>query len=246
MSRGTSDERGCTYEGDELELFQHAVRWKRYVHQQISPYSRGRVLEVGAGIGATTERLLDGRQASWTCLEPDAAMAASLQRRFPGVERGVPVSVVHGTTAALAGAERFDCILYIDVLEHIEDDEAELRRASALLAPRGAIVAVSPAHQFLSTPFDRRIGHHRRYSRGSLRVATPAALALERAWYLDAAGLLASLGNRMWLSQPLPTLRQVLFWDQRLVPLSRVLDRLLGYQVGKSIVAVWRHAPESR
>ena len=229
------------YQGDELALFQHAVRWKGYLGQQLSAYLRGNVLEVGAGLGATTEYLLDGRQATWTCLEPDGDMADALRRRFPRPLRGVPISVIHGTTAkAPEEAGPFDCVLYVDVLEHIDDDRAELARAASLLTPGGAIVAVSPAHQWLYTPFDRRIGHCRRYSRRSLRESTPDVLSLERTWYLDAAGLLASLGNRVWLSQDLPTLRQILIWDRRLVPISRVVDPLLLYRVGRSIASIWR------
>lgn len=225
------------YKGDELALFQHATRWKEYVRDQLRPYLSGRVLEVGAGLGATTVPFLSPAVTSWTCLEPDPAMVEGLRARFADSRR---VQVIGGTTESVGEPQGFDTVLYIDVLEHIEDDRAELERAARLLSPGGAIVVLSPAHQWLFTPFDERIGHHRRYSMGTLRAAAPASLQLERTWYLDAAGLLASLGNRLLLSQSMPTQSQVLFWDRRLVPVSRWLDPLLGYRVGKSVVAVWR------
>ena len=40
------------YVGQELDVFAHAVHWKRYWSSQIEPYLRGDVLEVGAGLGA--------------------------------------------------------------------------------------------------------------------------------------------------------------------------------------------------
>ena len=49
------------YQGDELELFQHAKNWKKYFSRQIKPFIKGNVLEVGAGIGATTLLLNDGK-----------------------------------------------------------------------------------------------------------------------------------------------------------------------------------------
>ena len=64
-------------------------------------------------------------------------------------------------------------------------------------------------------------------------------MKLKRAVYLDSCGLCASLGNRLLLQQNLPTANQILFWDRRLVPVSRILDPLLFFKVGKSILGVW-------
>ena len=60
--------------------------------------------------------------------------------------------------------------------------------------------------------------------------------------YLDTAGLIASLGNRLLLRSAMPTEKQLGFWDRRLVPVSRTIDPLLRYRLGKSIVGVWRNA----
>jgi hypothetical protein len=57
---------------------------------------------------------------------------------------------------------------------------------------------------------------------------------------LDGVGLLASLANRIVLKSGAPTKSQIRFWDTCMVPLSRVVDPLLGYRVGKSIIGVWR------
>jgi len=61
------------YVGQELDLFALADNWKSYVKAQIAIYLTGDVLEVGAGIGATTAALHDGTARRWVCLEPDAA-----------------------------------------------------------------------------------------------------------------------------------------------------------------------------
>jgi hypothetical protein len=57
--------------------------------------------------------------------------------------------------------------------------------------------------------------------------------------YLDSVGLAASLANRTLLRQSIPTARQIMIWDRLMVPMSRILDPLLGYRAGKSILAVW-------
>ncbi len=229
------------YAGQELDVFAQAARWKRYWSSLLVPFVHGDVLEVGAGIGATTQALTSDRIRSWTCLEPDAQLARRLQetldRTLPGDDR---YRVQVGSLGALSPASRFHAILYIDVLEHIADDRREAVRAAGHLHPGGRLVVLAPAHQFLFSAFDRAIGHHRRYSRKTLAACTPDGCVLERLIYLDGMGLLASLANRLLLRQATPGLGQVHFWDRVLVPVSKRIDPLLGYRVGKSILGVWR------
>lgn len=229
-----------SYVGNELDLFAAATRWKSYLRRQVARDLRGDVLEVGAGIGGTTRLLCDGNQPRWTCLEPDPVLASRLARAVDEGELPPCCEVAVGTIDDIAEHDSYDTILYIDVLEHIADDAAELARAAGRLRPGGRVIALSPAHNWLYTPFDRAIGHHRRYTKATLAALTPEGLRLDRLIYLDAAGLLASLGNRLLLRQSLPTARQVAFWDRVLVPCSRRLDPLLGHALGKSVLGVWR------
>jgi SAM-dependent methyltransferase len=234
--------------GGELELFEKAVHWKAYFRARLHPYLIGKVLEVGAGLGGTTRLLCDGRQEEWTALEPDAELVVQFRQRLQRHPLPLPIEVLAGTTAELTEQNRrFDAIVYIDVLEHIEADRSELERAATLLEAGGRLVVLAPAHQWLFTPFDEAIGHFRRYTARSLQALTPAALRLERLFYLDAVGLLASLGNRLLLRQHMPSPRQIAFWDRFLVPLSRWVDPLLGYRLGKTVVGVWRKdSPRAR
>ena len=236
----TSGKPDYTYVGSKLELFGAATRWKRYLKQQIGPFVKGRVLEVGAGIGTTARALSGSSEAEWVCLEPDPKLASQVEEKVRARELPAHCRSVVGTTRTSGGLGRFDAILYVDVLEHIEDDSAELARASELLSEGGHLIVLAPAHQWLFTPFDRAIGHHRRYSRRALTELNVPNLRLTRSRYLDSTGLLASAGNLLFLRSPMPTAGQIRFWDSVLVRLSRVLDPLLGYRVGKSVLVVWR------
>ena len=221
------------YAGGELAVFEKARRWKRYWSRLIRPFVHGDVLEVGAGIGANTLALVDLPSRQWVCLEPDPALASRIALPTRRHE------LVTGTLADLDPRRRFDTILYLDVIEHIEDDRGELARAAALLAPGGSIIVLAPAHALLYTAFDRAIGHFRRYSVPGLRGIAPAGLRERRLVYLDSCGALASLGNRFLLRSAMPTERQILAWDRLLVPCSTWLDALLLHKAGKSVLAVW-------
>jgi SAM-dependent methyltransferase len=228
------------YVGQELDLFAHARNWKSYWSFHICAYLTGDILEVGAGIGANTEILWNDRVSSWTCLEPDPALAERLRSRLKTRADLAACKVVVGTIETIGSNQQFDGVLYIDVLEHIADDRAELARASQILRPGGRIVVLAPAHQWLYTPFDRAIGHVRRYAKPALAACTPSDCKLERLNYLDSVGMLASLGNRLLLHQADPSIKQILFWDRFLVPLSRFADPISFHAIGKSILGIWK------
>lgn len=150
--------------------------------------------------------------------------------------------IENGTTETLGHNRQFDAIVYIDVLEHIEADREELARASSLLRKRGTIIALAPAHQWLYTSFDSAIGHFRRYNKSSLSSCSPPGCDVVKLHYLDSAGMLASMGNRFCLRQSMPGMRQIMFWDRFLVPITEWLDPLTLYTIGKSILVIWRRA----
>lgn len=227
------------YVGTELDVFRGAHNWKAYWMEQVRPFLGGRVLEVGAGLGENTVLLRQSR-THWSCLEPDPHLFRRLSARLGEDARGRGCEAVAGTIAGLPEEPTFDTVLYIDVLEHIADDRGEVERAAARLLPGGHLVVLSPAHQFLFSAFDAAIGHERRYDRASLTALATDDLELVSARYLDSAGILLSLANRLLLRRPIPTPRNIATWDRLVVPVSAQLDRLLGYRVGKSVLVVWR------
>jgi SAM-dependent methyltransferase len=227
------------YVGSELELFAVAHNWKAYWSSRIRPFIAGDVLEVGAGVGANTPYLNRNGSRRWVCLEPDPVLAAQLTLNLHQTNGRREYEVVCGTTKSF-GANQFDTIIYIDVLEHIENDRKELETAATLLRKGGRLIILSPAHQLLFTPFDAAIGHFRRYNRPMLRSISPASLRIERMWYLDSVGVVLSIANRVCLQQSIPTKAQLCFWDQCVIPISRVLDRCILGSVGRSVVGIWR------
>jgi SAM-dependent methyltransferase len=224
----------------ELDTFAYAQNWKSYWMGTIKPFIRGDVLEVGAGIGINTERFVAAHRGPWLCLEPDPECSVRIEELLRDKGLAERCQVVTGTLASLPAGSRFDTVIYIDVLEHIERDREELEKASKLLNPAGCLIVLCPAHQKLYTEFDRAIGHYRRYSREQLVSLNPPAMRLERAYYLDSVGMLLSLGNRFMLRQSMPTLRQILFWDKMIIPFSRLLDPLLNRSLGKTVITIWR------
>jgi ubiquinone/menaquinone biosynthesis C-methylase UbiE len=230
-----------SYPGQELELFEKAIHWKQYFSSFLKPYINNEVLETGAGIGSNTLLLWNDRVTQWTLLEPDQRFISLLQKKMAEHKLPELCQVVAGTIANLPEKRRFDTIIYIDVLEHISHDKKELERASRLLKPGGYLTVLAPAFPFLYSPFDKAIGHYRRYTKKSLRAAVPSSLVPVRLRYLDSTGFLLSLANRLLLRQKYPTQNQVHFWDRVAIPVSRIMDRVMLYSFGKTILGTWKN-----
>lgn len=229
------------YLGNELELFAKAHTWHRYLRKITQPYIKGSVLEVGAGHGTLTKALCRGNAASqWLCLDPDSRHIAIINKAIADGELPSLCRTRHGYAAGLLPDARFDTILYMDVLEHIEGDRTEMAVAAKLLATGGHLIVLSPAFEALRSPRDDVLGHFRRYTRASIRAVMPGELKQVQCRFVDSFGALAVLANRMFLRQKEAGTGQLRFWDQRLIPLSRAFDPLFRGLFGRSIMWVGR------
>src|SRR5438552_370565 len=99
-----------------------------------------KVLEVGPATGYITEALSQ-RACRVTCIESDAA-AAEVASRF--CERMIVGNVEELDFSSVFGQERFDVVMFGDVLEHLLDPQAVLVKVVSLLNPDGYVLASIP------------------------------------------------------------------------------------------------------
>jgi len=235
------DDTKFSYHGNELDNFSIVINWKRYWSSMITPYLGKHVLEVGAGIGSSTEVICSMASTEvWHALEPDLENITILNHKKKIGDLPSYCTFQHGTIESLNQDAKFESILYIDVLEHIEDDQREISKAARHLKTGGFLIILGPAFPFLFSEFDRAIGHFRRYTKSMFTGRKGDNLRLVEARYLDSVGLVASLANRILLHTHLPSKRQLKTWDQYFVPCSRILDKVIGYQLGRSILIIYQ------
>jgi len=228
-----------TYDSSDLALFAKARNWKTYWSGRLRSYIKGQVIEVGAGLGTSTEYMCKQEYPEWICLDPDPSHASHLAQRIASQELPPFCKVKCCVLKDLAVDVMVDTILYIDVLEHIENDEAEMRVAASHLKRGGQVVVLSPAFNCLYSPFDKTVGHRRRYSTKDIKRLTVKNLVVQKWFFLDSIGFFASLCNRTLLKSPMPSSAQIAIWDRVMVPVSRYADGVFGAVFGKTIVIVW-------
>ena len=111
------------------------------------------------------------------------------------------------TTAGLEDIEGeavADVVVMHDVLEHIEDEAGAVAHVRRLLRPQGTAIVSVPALPSLFGYHDEQLGHFRRYTRRSLRLAIKRDFGIERMRYFGFAFIPLALVFSRLLRRPYP------------------------------------------
>ncbi len=177
---------------DELRLLGDADRLCDWLYEQFDPFVGGTVVEVGAGIGTFTGRLLDGGVEQLLAIEPDPGCADILEARFASDPRVACARELLPDAPSLARwAGRVDLVVCQNVLEHIEDHVAATVSMAAALRPGGRLALLVPAHPRLYGSLDLAYGHWRRYTPSMVReIIDHAGLETEDLHHFNVLGIL--------------------------------------------------------
>jgi 2-polyprenyl-3-methyl-5-hydroxy-6-metoxy-1,4-benzoquinol methylase len=226
----------------DLERLGTARYFFGWVLDEFDPFLKGRVLEVGAGLGTITRKLVDRYpDVSVVALEPAENVFPDLES-FAALE---PRVTAHRQTLVgyqTGPIEPFDAVVYINVLEHIDDDAGELRLAAGVLRPGGALLVFGPALSWMYSELDYKAGHYRRYSLRRLgKLVTDAGLEIVSARYFDVLGVPPYLLVYKLLRHDDITGSTLWGYDRIVVPLSRWLQRALRRPpLGKNVILIAR------
>jgi SAM-dependent methyltransferase len=198
---------------------------------------------VGSGIGTMSRRLADAADLV-VGLEPNINCVSRLQDAMRGHPRFVlRVSNLEDCDRAELASHRFDTVVCVNVLEHIEDDAGALRMFKDVLVPNGRVLIFVPAVPAAYGPLDAELGHHRRYSKPTLaRVFADAGLDLLTLRYTNPIGLLGWMYNAHISKSAAHSLTQVRLFETLVAPWALPLERLISPPIGLSLVAVGRRS----
>lgn len=228
---GTLPPDAFAYAGRDLEAMACAGRYHRWIHSVLAPHIVSPVAEVGAGIGQFSRLLLDSGIGDLTAFEPSPNLHPRLRRTLADDPRA------RVRPLPFDGTGCYRTMLYVNVLEHIADDGAEVQKAAAALAPGGKLVIFVPAIPALYSKLDASVGHHRRYTRKRLtRIIGDAGLEVERLHGFDIFGVLPWYLVYTLLGAGINP-ASVSAYD-RLAGVLAAIERRFVPRIGKNLIAV--------
>ena len=229
--------------GRTLEVFTGTPRLNAWLFSKLAPHVHGDVLEIGSGIG-NLSRLIVEQAKTVVLSDMEAHYLDALAAAFAG-DRRVTVAPydLDGEPSSAIASRRFDTIVAVNVVEHIRDDQALVRRLTALLKPGGKLVVYVPACPFAYGSLDRALGHYRRYTPESLTALLESAgLETPRPAYMNFFGLFGWTINGRLLRRERLSHRQLAVFE-RLMSLFRLED-LVRLPIGLGVyVAAQKPAP---
>ncbi|HET6232712.1 MAG TPA: class I SAM-dependent methyltransferase [Longimicrobiaceae bacterium] len=227
------------YEGRDLEAMSFAHNYHRWIVGELAPFLGERAAEVGAGSGDVSRLLLDAGVRHLLAVEPSAEMFPRLRDSVAGDARVDAWQALFADVAPeVAGT--LDSAVYVNVLEHVPDDAAELAHVYRALKPGGHVCIFVPALSWLYSDFDASIGHFRRYHRAPLRkLLERSGFEVVRLRWFDLAGILPWLVVFRLMRRRL-TGANVSAYDRFVVPVLGALERRIPVPIGKNLLAVGR------
>lgn len=208
-----------------------------WTSRKIQPFLGKEVLEIGSGLGTFSSYLV-GKGGRVTLMDRNPEYIRYLEERFGGNPRVTVVAGDAQSVDACVGQRKFDTVVLINVLEHIENDRLCIDRVRKILLPGGRLILIVPAHDRLYSEMDKNLGHYRRYERNRLiALLASEGYTLEKIHhmnFLSALGWYATFKIRKAGRMPLSMLRI----GDMLIPATELLERKLTFPFGLSLFVV--------
>ena len=219
------------YDGFELEYFDNSQNFRNYQLSLIKKYLKKEIAEVGPGRGGFVDYYKKNAQ-SLCLVEPDKKLFRFLKKRYSNKK----ITIKNSTIDKIQN--KFNTIMYFDVLEHIKNDLKEIKSAKKKLKKKGFLIFSVPAFQIFYNNFDKSVGHHKRYSKKDFRlIAYKTNLKIKKMIYYDSIGLLLVMFSKIFNLSNKNLENNIKIWNL-LIPLSRFIDLLTFNKFGKSLLCI--------
>lgn len=156
----------------ELDELENTHWWHRakkdifseYIQRYMKKHKKERVsiLELGSGAANILASFKD--VADVIALDPDSSAISYAKKR--GITKTIQKTLEQYNDFK---PQSIDIIIAADVLEHIKDDKAALKKIWTMLKKDGILLVHVPADQSLFSYWDKALGHFRRYAKDDLQ-----------------------------------------------------------------------------
>jgi 2-polyprenyl-3-methyl-5-hydroxy-6-metoxy-1,4-benzoquinol methylase len=250
MTKTTFQDDEIQFDGEDpigektLEAIANADKFNKWMYDTVSPYVKGHLLEIGSGIGNVSQHfLINGTTLTLTDLRQNYCdLLQEKFKNYPTLKGILKINLTHPEFekeyAHLLGT--YDSIVACNVVEHIKDDQLALDNCYKLLSKGGHVIILVPSYQWLFNKFDVGLEHFRRYTVSKLvGVIKKANFEIVHKQYFNAVGIAGwFVTGSILKKESIPEGQMGLY--NKLVPIIKVIDKVVFNQFGLSSIAVGR------
>jgi len=216
-----------------------AVNNNNWTCGKLKPFLGNNILEIGSGIGTFSKFIID-QGKTVTLSDLNDSYINDLKEKYKGNPSVSVLQADAGRIDEAVNGKKFDTVVAVNILEHLENDDEAFKRIKKILLPGGRLIFIVPAHVLLFSDFDKKIGHFRRYSRKELeKKLIEKGYAIEFIEFMNAVSVLGWFFSFKVLKRvKMPTL-QVKIADA-LIPFISFFEKIIKVPFGLSIFCVAR------
>jgi 2-polyprenyl-3-methyl-5-hydroxy-6-metoxy-1,4-benzoquinol methylase len=214
---------------ESLETLKEADEYYKWLCSRVQPYIHGKVLEIGSGIGNFAKWARNSSK-EYHVSDADPALVKRLESDFP-------IAFQWDLYQPFPRDDRYDTIIILNVIEHLENDVDAAKKIHEKLVPGGHLIVMVPAMQFLYGSLDKAFGHFRRYTRSTMQsVIKKASFQVVKSEYVNVVGMFGwFLYGKILRRNQLP--QKLCSHFNLVIPLLK-LERPLAHFTGLSLIMV--------
>lgn len=227
------------YEGHKnLETAIQRKNFTKWVFEELSPGLKGEIMEIGSGLGTYSQLIIEKfPESQITLTDISSNYVENLKKKFSQSKISVHnLDLNEKTNFEKIGYGKFDSIIAINVLEHVEHDNFALDHLYNMLRNDGNLIILVPANKFLYNIIDKSIGHWRRYTKKELKSKLlKSNFKIQKIYSFNILGMLGWFLNGNIFKKDEINKDASKFFD-KLVPAMKIIEKISGRQIGLSII----------
>lgn len=225
-----------------LDVISEADKFNQWMYQTIKPFCKGKILEIGSGIGNISKFFIHDNYDIFLS-DIRSNYCIELEKKFKTFENFSGTEMIDLTDPDFEKKyanhlQKYNTVFALNVVEHIYDDKLAIQNCHKLLAQNGNVIILVPSYQSLYNQFDKELGHYRRYNKKSLtKVFSQSDFELIHKQYFNFIGIFGwYTSGKILKNKTIPKEQMKLY--NSLVPIIKIIDKSIFNLMGLSTIFV--------
>lgn len=225
---------------ETLDVIAGANKFNKWMYDTIHPYCKGKIIEIGSGIGNISQYFVDAKE-DITLTDIRQNYVDALKTKFENKTSGIELMDLtdddfDNRYSHLLNS--FDTVFALNVVEHIKEDKLAIANCNKLLKKNGHIIILVPAYQALYNQFDLELQHFKRYNKKTLgELFNENAVKVIKQQYFNVMGIFGwYISGKLQKNKTIPGGQMKLY--NLLVPVFKLVDFFSFRSFGLSVITV--------